>query len=404
MLRLIDSPAARRRFRQLHEELKGLGFENQNLERLLLTVVVPRLQKMTDLDPFWARRTPLMFTPRHPIPDYDEIPPSLRLVIRVFHQNETVRRAELEALLSTPSIAALIESGMMSEDGPLLTPNVSMNESYGALFVSDRQERYTQPDAVLRPHLSSALVEWFMPAPQPLSKAVDIGTGTGVLGVLMHRRYGAAVHAVDKNPRAVEFARFNAVLNDVDAIDFSVADHNAVAREPSLAGKVDLLVWNMPATFWVHEAMCWGFPSATIGERTVAEVYAALPALLSQKGVAIIRHESKVPVSWLDTLLPSIPGADALQVLYIHEGETAHLERAQIDAMHKDAQDDGTPQYDPSWVHGVAAIRLRVDPKVAQLSYIPVQSWQDWGFFQSDRWQQRVAAMPGWSDYRIMPD
>jgi tRNA1(Val) A37 N6-methylase TrmN6 len=403
MLHLIDSPASRRRFRQFHEELKAQGFENSNLERLMFEVVIPRLQ-MTEVDPFWARRSPAMFTPRHPVPNFDEIPSPLRLLIRAFHQNETVRRDELEAILSTSSIGALVESGMMSEDGPLLTPNVSLTECYGGLFASDRVDRYTEHDAVLRPHVSTAMIEWFLPVPQPLSKAVDIGVGTGVLSVMMNRRYGATIHAVDKNERAVEFCKFNAVMNDVDAIEVFAADHASVVKVPSLAGAVDILVWNMPATFWVHDAMCWGFPSTAIGERTVAEVYEALPTLLSQRGVAVVRHESKVPVSWLDTRLRAVPGTDALQVVYVHESEAAHLEREQIDQMHKDNWEDGTPQYDPTYVLGLGVTRRRRDPKAALVSYLPLQSWEDWAEFKGDRWQKQFASLPGWTDYRIVPE
>ncbi len=400
MLHLIDTPASRRRFRQLHEELKGQGFENQNLERLLFGVVVPRIP-MTEQDPFWAARSVTTFSTTNPVPDFDEIPQGLRTLIRVFHQDQSVPRKELEALLSTSSIAALVESGMMSEDGPLLRPNVTLTECYGGLFAADRYDQFSKPDAALRPHVSTAFIEWFLPAPTPLSKAVDIGTGTGVLSFLMNRRYGATVYAVDKNPRAVEYAKFNAVMNDLDGVEIMEADHNSLIKEPSLAGKVDLLEWNMPATFWVHEAMCWGFPSASIGERTLVDVYEALPKLFSPRGVAILRHESKVPTSWLDERLAAVPGSEALQVLHSHEGETAHLERKEIDEMHKDHWDGMTPLYDPSWVIGLAIIRRRANPSDPLLGHLPVKSWEEWMAFNADNWQQRIAAMPGWADYRI---
>ena len=403
MFHLIDAPASRRRFRQLHEELNGLGFEGQNLERLLFDVIMPRLE-MVDVDPFWARKAPVMFSPRHPVPDFGEIPAPLRLLLRVFHENQTVRRGELEALLSTSALGTLLESGMVSEDGPLLTPNVSLSEWHGLLLAADRYERNTQHDAVLRPHISTAAVEWYLPAPQPLSKGVDIGTGTGVLAMLLNRRYGATIHAVDLNARAVEFCKLNLAINDVDAVEVSVADHNAVAREPHLAGAVDLLVWNMPATFWEHEALGWGFKSKDVGERTVAEVYQALPSLLSQRGVAIVRHESKVPVSWVDTLLRSIPGSDSLQVLFAHEGEAAHQERAEVDNLLKDNWEEGMPVHDPSYVLGVSLIRRRVDPQAAPLGFLPIASWQEWTDFQGERWQERWASLPGWRDYRIMPE
>ena len=403
MFELIDSPTHRPRFRQLHEELRGQGFDGQGLERLLFEIVIPRLD-LKDADPFWMHRSPLMFTPRHPVPDMAEIPSPLRLLIRLFHQNETVRREELEAVLSTSALATLLESGMMSEDGSLLTPNVSLTESYGLLIASDRYERNTQADAVFRPHPSTACIEWYLPASQPLARAVDIGTGSGILALLMNRRYGAEVHAIDPNERALEFCKLNMAINDIDAVHVSAGSHDSLAREPHLAGAVDLAVWNMPNTFWKHEALCWGFPSEGMGERVLAEVAGLLPSLLSRRGFAVLRHEGKVPVSWLDTLLRSIPGSDSLQALFFHEGEAAHQERAEMFALLADHWEEGMPGYEPSWVHGVSVVRRRVDPQAALMSFVPADSWEEWGDFRGERWQERWASLPGWSDYRIVSE
>ena len=44
---------------------------------------------------------------------------------------------------------------------------------------------------------------------------LDVGTGSGVFGILMAKHYGARVLALDKNPRAIELAKKNAENNHV---------------------------------------------------------------------------------------------------------------------------------------------------------------------------------------------
>src|SRR6266508_4516453 len=48
---------------------------------------------------------------------------------------------------------------------------------------------------------------------------LDVGTGCGVLA-LMTARHSERVVGVDTNPRALNFARFNAALNDVHNVEF----------------------------------------------------------------------------------------------------------------------------------------------------------------------------------------
>lgn len=45
---------------------------------------------------------------------------------------------------------------------------------------------------------------------------VDVGTGSGVFGILMTKHFGAKVVAIDKSSRAIEMARKNAKLNGVE--------------------------------------------------------------------------------------------------------------------------------------------------------------------------------------------
>ncbi len=71
---------------------------------------------------------------------------------------------------------------------------------------------------------------------------LDLATGSGMIAIFCADR-AQRVIATDINPKAIHYARFNAILNGVDdKIDFRVGDlFSAVKGE-----KFDLIVWNGP--------------------------------------------------------------------------------------------------------------------------------------------------------------
>jgi SAM-dependent methyltransferase len=78
---------------------------------------------------------------------------------------------------------------------------------------------------------------------RPVRRTLDLGCGCGTLGLLA-AEHSAQVYALDRNPRAVEYARFNALFNGLS---------NVVAREGNLfdpvadlRGGFDLVVCNPP--------------------------------------------------------------------------------------------------------------------------------------------------------------
>lgn len=75
----------------------------------------------------------------------------------------------------------------------------------------------------------------------PITSAVDLGTGTGILAISCAILGAAKVLAIDNNPLAVREARRNTLLNGVeDRVEVMVADGLDVLRTPS-----DLLLMNL---------------------------------------------------------------------------------------------------------------------------------------------------------------
>ncbi|WP_461862750.1 HemK2/MTQ2 family protein methyltransferase [Thermococcus sp.] len=70
--------------------------------------------------------------------------------------------------------------------------------------------------------------------------ALDMGTGTGIIALLMARKAEFVVGA-DINPIAVELARENARLNGIENVEFLVSD-----LFENIDGKFDLITFNAP--------------------------------------------------------------------------------------------------------------------------------------------------------------
>ncbi|AEK73030.1 putative methyltransferase [Thermococcus sp. 4557] len=70
--------------------------------------------------------------------------------------------------------------------------------------------------------------------------ALDVGTGTGLIALLMARK-ARSVLGVDINPLAVELAGENALLNGIKNVEFRVSD-----LFERVEGKFDVITFNAP--------------------------------------------------------------------------------------------------------------------------------------------------------------
>lgn len=70
--------------------------------------------------------------------------------------------------------------------------------------------------------------------------ALDIGTGTGIIALLMARK-ARFVLGIDVNPKAVELARENARINDIKNVEFRISN-----LFENVEGKFDIITFNAP--------------------------------------------------------------------------------------------------------------------------------------------------------------
>jgi release factor glutamine methyltransferase len=131
-------------------------------------------------------------------------------------------------------------------------------------------------------------------------RVADVGTGSGLLGLLAARA-GARVIAVDVNPVAVDCARRNSARNRLsERIEIAVSDLlDGVQTETPF----DLIVTNPP--FYARSP--GNVPdhafAAGLGHTFMRRLTAALPSRLSKTGVLLLVHSSDTDFSPIAEML-----------------------------------------------------------------------------------------------------
>jgi SAM-dependent methyltransferase len=135
-----------------------------------------------------------------------------------------------------------LAAGLLRQEGDRLLSEVMLFPVDGFLVASDHTARFDTADSefVLWPNPTSKLLSRFT-ARRPSQATLDLGTGNGIqaLSAASHSEH---VVATDLNPRAVNFARFTALLNGLDNIECLAGDGFA----PVAGRKFDLIVSNPP--------------------------------------------------------------------------------------------------------------------------------------------------------------
>lgn len=203
------------------------------------------------------------------------------LMTRLWALSQWVEREPVEQILGSELVVELLEGGLLRHRRQELAAAVDLCPAGGMWLASDRQWGSTgfQADAVYPPGLDSLCMCRWTPR-WPFQRALDLGTGSGIQALSL-----GATEAFDINPRAVEFARFNARLNDRE---LRVVQSDLYAEA---TGKYDLILSNPP---WVPA------PAGDIhlfrgggvtGEELVERICRGLPEHLSEHGRAALYVE-----------------------------------------------------------------------------------------------------------------
>ena len=139
-------------------------------------------------------------------------------LVRLFQLRSSVPRKRVERIFDPEDLDFLTALGLLDDKEGSIWGGVDLFCSGGLLFATDhrymiRADDSLDEDPVMYIGMDShGLVQT---APQETcDRVLDLCCGSGVQG-LVASRYARTVMAVDLNPRAVRFARFNAQLNGI---------------------------------------------------------------------------------------------------------------------------------------------------------------------------------------------
>ena len=254
------------------------------------------------------------------------LPPGepISALVKLFLLDVPVERGDAAAALAPLGLDRAERMGLVASAGDEVRGLVDLVPREELLVASDRfhDDRLPErPDHVYGPTpptraLASLTVR------QPVESALDLGTGSGIQAIL------AAAHAervvgVDVNPRALLFARFNAIANGVSNLELREGD----LFDPVEGERFDLIVCNPPYLIAPSEGYVFR-DSGIRGDRFCEELVRRVPAYLTEGGLAHVlvswtpepgEDPSAAPRRWVEG-----SGCDAICLRYLAFSPLGH--------------------------------------------------------------------------------
>jgi SAM-dependent methyltransferase len=296
-----SDPAALARFQQV---LAAAGYSEEGVSRALHTAV-GRAARRADL-------------PLHLLRLADPLP--LHTLIKLFLLGVPVPAGEAEAALAPLALPEVIALGLLQADGGLVQSAVAVAAHDGLLLVHDQlADDYagTRPQHVLGVTLSSLTLAGLTPR-RPAHLALDLGCGCGIQALLAARHCDRVI-ATDVNPRAQQFARFNARLNAIANVEFRQGSY----IEPVAGCRFDLIVSNPPYVISPESQIDFR-DSGLPGDTVCSELVRRAPSFLSEGGLACMLcnwAHADAGEAWAAPLYGWLEGSDCDAVLLHAETE-----------------------------------------------------------------------------------
>ena len=229
------------------------------------------------------------------------------------------------------------------------------------LIASDRRlhtGETTRPDHVAGVHGPSLTLS-HLTVRRPVASALDVGTGSGIQAILA-ARHSERVVATDVNPRALNFAAFNARLNGVENIELRCGSF----FEPVEGSRFGLVSCNPP--FVISPETAYLFRDSGLAGDTVSrDVVRRAPAALEEGAFAQMLVSWIVPPGedWSSPLREWVDGSgcDAWLLHYgtddplTHAGNWLRHEIGHDPAAYAAALDNWIGYFERLGIEGIAA-------------------------------------------------
>jgi hypothetical protein len=244
-------------------------------------------------------------------------------IATLFLLGDAVEPVRAEAAFAPVTLASLAAIGVLDVAHDAVRASVRLLPHGDYFLASDRVTTEPAADWVAGVHAPSVTLAK-LAVRRRARAALDLGTGCGIQALLA-AKHSSRVVATDVNERALAFARFNALLNGVEAIDFRLG-HLA---EPAAGERFDLVVSNPPYVISpdaTHVYRDSGLPRDAL----CREIVRSVPDLLDDGGFAHILiswvHADGTGDAWADPLHDWVrgTGCDAWLLHYKTEDPLAH--------------------------------------------------------------------------------
>jgi SAM-dependent methyltransferase len=206
-------------------------------------------------------------------------------LVRLFFLGQAVRMEAAEAALEPFLLEQLLDIGLLNQSDQMIRSEARLVRFEDLVIAHDFSHEITDqpaaPDHVLGVGAASITLANLTPRHR-VESVLDLGTGCGIQALLASR-HADHVIGVDFNPRALNFAAFNARVNGVTNIELRQGN----LYEPVKELQFDLIVTNPPYVISPESQYIYrdsGLPGDAISEQVIRQA----PARLREGGYAII--------------------------------------------------------------------------------------------------------------------
>ena len=206
------------------------------------------------------------------------------VLVRLFWLGRKVTTDTITRILPDLDIDALAGVGILTRLNQSVQSTIKLSPFYDMLMISDFSAD-TLEDIPAHHVLgvgAASITLANVTVRRQVDSVLDIGTGAGIQAFLA-RRHGKKVIGTDTNERALNFARLNAFLNDIDEIQW----RSGSLYEPVANEKFDLIVSNPPFVISPETRFTYR-DTALPGDQISQNVIAGASQKLNEGGFACI--------------------------------------------------------------------------------------------------------------------
>ncbi len=198
----------------------------------------------------------------------------LSAIVKLFALSERLPIGEARRAVAPLALEELEETGLLILEDGSAVPNCRLLPHRRLLVAGDGRAGAGAGAKVVSSFTGPTLQLARLTPRAPVGSMLDVGTGSGILA-LLGAGHCEHVTALDVNPRALAYARFNACLNDISNVELLEGSW----FEPVAGRRFDLIVINPPYVVSPDRELAYrdsGLPGTGLLEQLIRDAAAHL--------------------------------------------------------------------------------------------------------------------------------